>query len=104
MRQEQHTFSAVLRDDLELHGVGLGLFSLLRFFVSHDEWFWWWASLERQGRGGLCSEGRERRDDSRRFAPPRALLVPKLTAFRNFSPNILFLQSIALCRTGCGVF
>ena len=56
MRREQHTFSAVLRDDLELHGVGLGLFSLLRFFVSHDEWFWWWASLERQGRGGLCSE------------------------------------------------
>ena len=78
MRQEQHTFSAVLRDDLELHGVGLGLFSLLRFFVSHDEWFWWWASLERQGRGGLCSGRKgERRDDSRRFAPPRALLVPK---------------------------
>jgi hypothetical protein len=40
MRREQHTFSAVLRDDLELHGVGLGLFSLLRFFVSHDERFW----------------------------------------------------------------
>ena len=66
MRQEQHTFSAVLRDDLELHGVGLGLFSLLRFFVSHDEWFWWWASLERQGRGGLCSG---RKGAARRFAP-----------------------------------
>ena len=51
-----------------------------------------------------AAEEGERRDDSRRFAPPRALLVPKLTAFRNFSPNILFLQSIALCRTGCGVF
>ena len=51
MRREQHTFSAVLRDDLELHGVGLGLFSLLRFFVSHDGRFWWRASLEGQGRG-----------------------------------------------------
>ena len=42
----------------------------------------------------------ERRDDSRRFAPPRALLVPKLTAFRNFSPYFLFLQSIAPVSDG----